>query len=184
MDLERLFKLRLVLARHGEMDLAKWWNSNGMLGRRGAIVLERGFPRTHYFAQARAVLAIAQSRCAELFDPPGCMTIWKLPAEFEDRFEDAWQRWLDRYEDWSPFFEQLQGLAGQDLLSELAEFELVDDAVRESVSKLRRSSEGRSIALPGVYTPSDEVLTLLTAAFSRGGPGAPLIPYARLESPQ
>ena len=69
-DLARLFKLRLIVARHGEMDLAKWWNSNGMLGRRGAVVLERGFPRTHFFAQARAVFAIARTRCAEIFDPP------------------------------------------------------------------------------------------------------------------
>lgn len=29
MDLERLLKLRLVVARFGEMDLAKWWNTKG-----------------------------------------------------------------------------------------------------------------------------------------------------------
>lgn len=45
-DLNRLFKLRLVVARHGEMDVARWWNSKGMLGRYGAAVLTRGFPRT------------------------------------------------------------------------------------------------------------------------------------------
>jgi len=83
-DLDRLFKLRLVVARHGEMDLAKWWNSNGMLGSRGAVVLERGFPRTHFFAQARAVFAIAQARCAKVYDPLGCMTLWHLPAELKD----------------------------------------------------------------------------------------------------
>lgn len=180
-DLERLFKLRLVLARHGEMDLAKWWNSNGMLGHRGAVVLERGFPRTHFFAQARAVFAIAQTRCAELFDPPGCMTIWHLPAALEDSFEDEWQSWLDHYEEWTPFFERLQKLPGTDLLSELEEFGLADAGVRDEVAGLRKSSEGRSIALPGVHAPSDDVITLLAAAFARSEPGAPLIPYARLE---
>ena len=181
-DLVRLFKLRLVVARHGEMDLAKWWNSNGMLGRRGAVVLERGFPRTHFFAQARAVFAIAQTRCAELFDPPGCMTLWHLPAELEDRFEDEWHRWLDHYEEWTPFFELLQQLSGADLLDELAEFDLLADSTRESVAGVRKSSEGRSIALPGVHEPTDDVITLLAAAFARSEPGALLIPYARLEA--
>lgn len=181
-DLDLILKLRLVVARHGEMDLAKWWNSNGMLGRRGAVVLERGFPRTHFFAQARAVFSIARTRCAELFNPPGCMTLWNLPAEHEDRFEDEWHRWLDQYEEWTPFFECLQQLSGADLLDELAEFELIDESTRESVANLRRSPEGRSIALPGVQVPSDAIITLLAAAFARGEPGALLVPYARLEA--
>ena len=90
-DLDRLLKLRLVVARHGEMDRAGWWNTNGMLGRYGAIALERGLPRTHRFAQARVVFAVARSRCEELFDPPGCVTLWKLPADVEDQFDEHWQ---------------------------------------------------------------------------------------------
>ena len=62
-DLDRLLKLRLVVARHGEMDRSRWWNTQGMLGRHGALVLERGFPRTHFFAQARVVFAVARARC-------------------------------------------------------------------------------------------------------------------------
>ena len=31
-NFERLLKLRLVVARHGEMDAARWWNTQGMLG--------------------------------------------------------------------------------------------------------------------------------------------------------
>ena len=53
-DLDRLLRLRLVVARFGE-DLARWWNSRGMLGRHGAVVLKGGFPATHHFAQARVV---------------------------------------------------------------------------------------------------------------------------------
>ena len=74
-DLDRLFRLRLVVARVGEMDLARWWNTRGMLGRHGAMALKRGFPATHYFAQARVVFAVARARCQELFAPPGCMTL-------------------------------------------------------------------------------------------------------------
>ena len=94
-DFERLLKLRLIVARHGEMDAARWWNTQGMLGRRGAVVLKRGFPSTHYFAQARIVFEVAKSRCHELFDPPGCMTLWHLPAEIEEQFQEHWQGWLD-----------------------------------------------------------------------------------------
>ena len=63
-DLDRLLKLRLVIVRFGEMDLARWWNTKGQLGKLGAAALRRGFPRTHYFAQARSVFAVAAHRCA------------------------------------------------------------------------------------------------------------------------
>ena len=67
-----------------------------MLGRQGAVVLNRGFPSTHYFAQARVVFSVARSRCKELFNLPGSMTLWNLPVHVEDAFEDQWQTWLDR----------------------------------------------------------------------------------------
>ena len=49
-DLNRLFKLRLIVARHGEMDGARWWNTNGILGPKGSLLMSRGFPKTHHFA--------------------------------------------------------------------------------------------------------------------------------------
>jgi hypothetical protein len=75
LDLDRLLKLRLVVARFGEMDLAKWWNTKGQLGRLGVAALRRGLPRTHRFAHARSVFAVAAHRCSEVFEPPGCVTI-------------------------------------------------------------------------------------------------------------
>jgi hypothetical protein len=45
LDLAWLLKVRTVVARIGEMDLARWWNSTGQLGPHGASVLRRGFPR-------------------------------------------------------------------------------------------------------------------------------------------
>ncbi len=41
LDYERLLKLRLVVARVGEMDRARWWNTLGLLGRYGEIALSR-----------------------------------------------------------------------------------------------------------------------------------------------
>lgn len=180
-DLDRLLKLRLVVARHGEMDAARWWNTQGMLGRRGAVVLKRGFPATHYFAQARVVFAVARSRCNELFSPPGCITLWNLPADLEDQFEERWQGWLDQSDQWMPFFEKLAALTGDDLLSALSSFNLISQVQLEAVSRLRRSAENRAVQLPGIHDANDDTITLLAAGFARGEPGSPAIPYARLE---
>ena len=110
-DLDRLLKLRLVVARFGEMDIAKWWNTKGQLGRLGAAALRRGFPRTHHFAQARSVFAVAAHRCAEVFDPPGSVTLWRLPESIEEEFDARWEHWLDNAHDWTPFFQRLESSA-------------------------------------------------------------------------
>ena len=93
-DFDRLLKLRLVVARFGEMDLAKWWNTRGQLGTLGAAALRRGFPRTHRFAQARSVFAVAAHRCSEVFEPLGGVTLWRPPEAIEEEFEAHWERWL------------------------------------------------------------------------------------------
>jgi hypothetical protein len=178
-SLNHLLKLRLVVGRFGEMDIAKWWNTLGLLGSRGAVVLKRGLPRTHHFAQARIVFAVARSRCNEIFSPPGCMTLWKLPAETEDQFEEHWQEWLDHIQEWTPFFERLADLKGADLMETLSQFSLISPAQMEEVRKLRRSAESRAVPIPGVHLPNDGILTMLAAGFSRGEIGNPAVPYAR-----
>ncbi len=181
LDFDRLLKLRLVVARVGEMDLARWWNTNGLLGRKGRILLSRGFPRTHSFAQARAAFAVATARSHEVFDPPGCMTLWSLPAEIEDQFDSRWQGWLEQREDWESFFSSLEAIQSEDLLNPLKELGLLEPEHLDRVSRLRRSAEGRSVPLAGTHPPSDETVTLLAAGFARGEVGKPAIPYARLE---
>src|SRR3954447_19418384 len=109
-DLDLLLKLRLVVARFGEMDIAKWWNTRGQLGRLGAAALRRGFPRTFHFAQARSVFSIAAHRCAEVFAPPGSVTLWRLPEDIEEQFDAHWEYWLDNSAEWTSFFEKLETL--------------------------------------------------------------------------
>lgn len=179
---DRLLKLRLVVARHGEMDAAKWWNTQGMLGRRGAVVLKRGFPATHYFAQARIVFEVARSRCHELFDPPGCMTLWSLPAELEEHFQEHWQGWLDETDKWTPVFHQVEAQTGADLLESLGELDLISQEQLDAVAKLRRSAENRAVPISGTFRPNDNIITILAAGFARGESGNPAIPYARLEA--
>lgn len=178
-DLDRLLKLRLSVARFGEMDVAKWWNTKGQLGRVGAVALRRGFPRTHHFAQARSVFAVAAHRCSEVFDPPGCVTLWRLPEAVEEAFDARWEHWLDNASDWADFFERLASLSSTDLVEVLRSFEIVDQSDIEDYGKLRRTAEGRAVPVPEAFVGSDADVALLALGFARGEPSALAVPYAR-----
>lgn len=179
-NLERLLKLRLVVARFGEMDLAKWWNTKGQLGRLGAAAIRRGFPRTHYLAQARSVFAVASHRCSEVFDPPECATLWRLPELIEEEFDARWEKWVETAAVWGPFFDQLESLGGKDLLSELRSFQILTDLDIEAFGRLRRSAEGRAVPLPGVFSGDDHSVSLLALGFARGEVGSLAVPYVKL----
>jgi hypothetical protein len=150
-----------------------------MLGGHGAVALQRGLPRTHRFARARIVFAVARLRCAELFDPPGCVTLWKLPIDVEDAFEEHWRGWLSSPGRWDPLFDRLEASQEGTLPAELAESGLISPPEIEAVRALRRSAEGRAVQLSGEHRVSDDLLTLLAAGFAKGEHGAPAIPYAR-----
>jgi hypothetical protein len=184
LDLDQLLKLRLVVARVGEMDLARWWNTQGMLGPRGAAALRRGLPRTHYFAQARVVFTVAGARCADWFNPPSAVTLWSLPAEVEDQFEDRWQQWLDDAATWSPFFEKLAQPPSGGLLAALDSFQLLSADARAAVSSLRRSAENRAVQLTVQSGLTSDCIALLAAAFSLGEVGALAVPYMKWEGPR
>jgi len=180
-DLNRLLKLRLIVARHGEMDGARWWNTNEVLGKKGRLLMSRGFPKTHHFAQARLVFEVARARSAERFPAvPGCITLWSLPAAVEDEFDARWAEWLDDGASWDEFFDRLQQ-QGSDLLAALRAHDLLDKAHEKQVSGMRRSAEGRAVPISGIRHVDDDTVTLLAAGFSRGETTKPAIPYARVE---
>ncbi|WP_345795219.1 BrxE family protein [Thauera sp. JM12B12] len=185
-DFDRLLRLRLVVARYGEMDAARWWNTGdsarrtALLGRAGSVLMSRGFPRTHRFAQARLVFEVARARCAEVFDPPGCVTLWNLPPAIEDQFDARWARWLENRADWAGFFASIES-APNELLETIQALGLASENELEAVSKLRRSAEGRAVPLPGVHVVTDALITQLAAGFSRGEPGKLAVPYARMD---
>jgi hypothetical protein len=178
-DLDRLLKLRVVVARFGEMDLAKWWNTKGQLGRLGASTLRRGFPRTHRFAQARSVFAVATHRCAEIFEPPSSVTLWRLPEIIEEEFDARWEHWLDHSDDWTGFFESVEAITGNDLAAIFSAFQLVSEGDLTSYARLRRSAEGRAVPLPDPFQGTDADVTLLALGFARGEPQSLAVPYAR-----
>jgi hypothetical protein len=182
LDLDRLLKLRLVVARFGEMDVAKWWNTKGQLGKYGAGALRRGFPRTHYFAQARSVFAVAAHRCEQHFNPPQCVTLWQLPEGIEEEFESRWEHWLDNGKEWNQFFETLTAVQGGDLVGLLKDLVSMKDSELDNYGKLRRSNEGRSVPLPNVFAGTDQDIALLALGFARGEPTALAVPYAQREN--
>jgi hypothetical protein len=179
LNFDRLLKIRLVVARFGEMDLARWWNTRGQLGRLGVSAVQRGFPRTHYFAQARSVFAVAAHRCHEIFDPPDSVTLWRLPEAIEEEFEAKWESWLDRANEWQPFFRSLESLRETDLKIALQTFDAVTDHESQMSSRLRRSAEGRAVPLSEPFSGTDQDVALLALGFARGGAGSLVVPYAR-----
>lgn len=179
-DVERLFKLRLVVGRVGEMDLARWWNTQGQLGSLGSSVVTRGFPRTHHFAQARAVFAVAAHRCREVYDPPNSVTLWRMPAAVEDELELSAERWREDTATWKPFFEEVEACTA-DLRAQLQRLRLVSPEHLEYESRLRRSAEQRAVQVPGEFFGSDDDITMLALAFARGEPGNLAVPYQAWE---
>ena len=179
LDLEWLLKIRTVVARIGEMDLAKWWNSNGQLGPQGASVLRRGFPRTHYFVQTRSVCMVAAARCAQIFDLSGSVTLWRLTDTIEDRLNVLWESWLDDAESWRPFFERVGGLKSTDVLLCLQEFGLITGEEISARRSARKSDDGLSIQIPELFDGGPKTVAMLALGFAAGSPGNLVVPYAR-----
>jgi hypothetical protein len=161
------------------MDLSKWWNTRGQLGRLGAVAIRRGFPRTHYFAQARSVFAVADHRCREVFDPPDSVTLWHLPETIEEEFEAKWEHWLDQANEWRPFFHRLESIQDNNLKTTLRAFEAVTDCELEMSSGLRRSAEERAVPLPDPFSGTEQDIALLALGFTHGENGSLAVPYAR-----
>jgi hypothetical protein len=159
------------------MDCARWWNTQGILGRYGSLALGRGFPRTHLFAQAKIAFAVAAQRCKEIYSHPSAYTLWALPPEVEDQFQEKWLEWLYEAEKWEPTFKSLEDIAGLGLLELLSKQRLITSEQVENAKKLRRSAEGRSVPISNPGPLNDNSLTMLAAGFFRGEPSKPAIPY-------
>jgi hypothetical protein len=68
------------------------------------------------------------------------------------------------------------------LVLHLRQLDLIDDATVAATSGLKRSAEGKAVALPGTGSPDRPTLMLLAAAFSKGERQALAVPYIRSES--
>jgi hypothetical protein len=149
------------------------------LGRLGTTAIRRGFPRTHYFAQARAVFAVAAYRCREVFDVDGVVTLWQLPPLIEDQFEARWEHWLDHAADWTDFFQGVESLPENDLIAALSAASAVTEADLRAFARVPPSAGARAFSLPNPFSGTNEDIALLAVGFARGEPGSLVVPYAR-----
>lgn len=180
LDLELLLRLRVVIARVGEMDLARWWNTRKLLGPTGAMALRRGFPRTHHFAQARAVFTVARHRCAERFPLATALNLFQLPESLEEEFDARWEYWLDDAKEWAPFFEAVAKINTSDALEALELMGLLHDEARAAVAKCKPDAEGRALRVADAFDGTAAELSLLAAGFGRGGEGNLVVPYTEV----
>jgi hypothetical protein len=173
-------RMRVVVARCGEMDAQKWWNTDGQLGTYGAKVVKRGFPRTHDFAQARSVFAVAARRCADIYDPPDAVTLWHLSDEVEEAFDARWEGWLDAAPTWAPFFDSVAALKGFDVAAVLKDLSLVDDADVAAAARLKVTDGEKGVLVPGPFDLGRKAIALLALGFGRGAKGDLRVPYLPL----
>jgi hypothetical protein len=179
LDVEWLFKLRVVVARCGEMDLARWWNASRQLAPAGASVLKRGFPRTHHFAQARSVIAIASHRCEQLLPQSDAITLWRLPEAVEDRFESHWDTCLDGYVDWLGFFDSVAAIREPDVIAAMTGLDLVTAEEVKAFRGLRAVPEGRGLTVGKSFGGKHRDVALLALGFAAGKAGEPVVPFMR-----
>lgn len=179
LDYDWLLKLRVAVARCGEMDLARWWNTNKQLGPSGSSVLKRGFPRTHHFAQARSVMAVASHRCEELLSLSDAITLWRLPETLEDRFESLWETWLDHHAEWRSYFEAVAAIRTSDVIAVLTELGLVTSNDIKALRAIKVAPDGRKLNVGKSFIGERRQIALLALGFSVGRVSDPVIPFVR-----
>lgn len=180
LTLEHLFKTRLIVARFGEMDVARWWNTKGMLGKTGRLAVSRGMPKTHRFAQARAVIAVARARCREVYNPPDGITLWDLPTEIESAFDERWPQWIENLPEWQPFFDSLEAILGEDLLVAFANVAPLPPSALDAAKRMKRAADQKAVPVGEAPAVTDELVSQLAVGFSKGEPGRISVPFATL----
>lgn len=177
--LNHILKLRIAVGRHGEMDRAEWWNSRGIMGSKGGVVLERGFPRTHPLVQARIAFSVAEDRCKSVFTASDTATLWSLPAELEDQFDSNWSQWLSQGDLWDNFLEEVNDATEEGLTRGLKSLDLIEQVHADQASEARR--EGASVQIPSDINDIDEdVASTLAASFALGDTNDLVVPFITL----
>lgn len=179
LNLDMVLKMRLVVARFGEMDLARWWDTKGMLAKTGRLAVSRGLPKTHRFAQARAVFAVARARCHEVYCPPDGVTLWDLPAEVESAFDERWPLWIENQPAWQPFFDALEAISGDDLVGAFAKVAPLPSATLDTAKRMKRAADQKAVPLGEVSVVTDDLVSQLAVGFSKGEPGRVAVPFAK-----
>ena len=178
---KKVAALRMAVARQGEMDRSKWWNTKGLLSRVGELAISRGFPKSHVFARSRAAFAVASARSEEVFNPPDSYTLWRLPVEIEDQLEDAWAGWLESPDEWKDLLERIDAAGGNDFVSMLTSLELVSEQSSNRAKGLRRADDLKSVPLKLEGETVIEAIELLAVAHGSSESRKLAVPFIREE---
>lgn len=163
------------------MDRSKWWNTKGILGPVGKLALSRGFPKSQIFARSRAAFAVAAVRSEEVFNPPNSYTLWRLPVEIEDQFEDSWTDWLESPGQWEDLLEKINATESNDFGSTLVSLGLVSEQSIDRAKGLRRADDLKSVPLKIDGETISEAIELLAIAHGSSEPGKLSVPFIREE---
>ena len=179
MNTDILFKCRLIVGRYGEMDLAKWWNTTGILSQLGSKVASRGLPRTEFYGRVRALFEVAAHRTRSFFSPPGSLTLWSLPPHIENALDEAMIGWAHEGRTWPETEKLLADLKIGGLEAALLAAEVLPSSA--ALARLKPGPEGKSIRMPELAVVTDESVMLLAAAFSRGSLDSLLLPVVTMK---
>jgi hypothetical protein len=177
-DLELVFRLRAAVGRFGEMDRAGWWNTQGVLGARGAAVYRRGLPETHLLARVRVVTAVAAERSRAIYPAAGVATLWNLPPALERSLSFQERSWAANgaRDEWKAFESSLD-TPPADLAVWLVELGLIASAIAGEAHGLSADPGGKGIEVPAPLT--EKAIQLLGIAHARGAPKNLVVPFVR-----
>ncbi len=178
---KKITALRLVVARRGEMDCSKWWNTDGVLSGNGKLIFPRGFPKTQVFARARVVFAVAAARSDEVFNQPNSYTLWRLPVEIEDEIEDSWSSWLEAPGEWEALLEKIDESSSSDIAELLNSLGLLSEKTIGRTKSLRRNADLKSVPLKLDGESLSEAIELLAVAHRSSEVGKLAVPFIREE---
>jgi hypothetical protein len=78
-----------------------------------------------------------------------------------------WEGWLDDAKSWGPFFERVAAIKATDLSACLSEFGLVTADDVTTTRRLRKSSDGRSMQMPGLFDGSRKSVVMLALSLAK-----------------
>ena len=163
------------------MDIARWWNTSGILSSLGSKVASRGLPRTEFYGRARVLFAVATQRTRQYFSPLESFTLWSLLPSVENALDEAMIRWAHEGRSWPAIEEVLAGLKLGGIEKALQAAGVATEQVTGLVPKMKAGPEGKSVLLPQTSKITDDTVALLAAAFSRSKPESLLLPIVSLK---
>lgn len=175
---ETLFRLRIAIARIGENDWLRWWNSEA-LGPAGRYVTPRVFKRAPALAAAHMSILAARARHDGAVPKEPLVHLFDLGEELEGGFE----RWLiqRKANGWlppsmpDPKPDQVESVAAALRAVGIEPGESLDSTNGFVVLGILDSSAIRE------ERSRTEVVTALAAAYAASRPGQLVIPYFRVE---